>query len=118
MMRTWNLLFLLAVLAGLPGCAALVVGGAATGGYYVGKDERTVGEISSDATITSTINTRFVQDDLVSAMDINVDTYRGVVTLYGQVKSQAVANRAVQIARGVKNVKQVNNKMSVAQLAK
>lgn len=112
-----DLLLVLGLVSALTGCAAAVVGGAAAGGYYVGKDERTLGEISSDATITSTINTRYVQDDLVSAMDINVDTHRGVVTLYGQVKSQAVATRAVQIARSVKGVKQVNSKLSVAQLA-
>jgi hyperosmotically inducible protein len=97
----------------LAGCAAAVVGGAAAGGYYVGKDERSVGEISSDATITSTINTRYVQDKQVSALAINVDTYRGVVTLYGKVPSQTVAQRAVEIARNVKGVKQVVSKLTV-----
>lgn len=97
----------------LSGCAAAVVGGAAAGGYYVGKDERSVAEISSDATITSTINTRYVRDDVVKARQINVDTYRGVVTLYGTVPDQTVATRAVNIARGVKGVKQVVNKLTI-----
>lgn len=97
----------------LSGCGALVVGGAAAGGYYVGKDDRTLGEITDDATITSTINTRFVKDKQVSALDINVDTRRGVVTLYGSVASHSIANRAVEIAQGVKGVRQVISKLTV-----
>lgn len=97
----------------LGGCAAAVVGGAAAGGYYVGTDERSVGEIADDASITSTVNTRFIQDDMVKARTINVDTYRGVVTLYGTVSSQAVIDRAVEIARGVKGVRQVVSKLTV-----
>lgn len=97
----------------LGGCAAAVVGGAAAGGYYAGKDERSVGQIAADASITSTINTEYVKDDLVKARSINVDTYNGVVTLYGNVPNQAVADRAVSIARGVKNVRQVVSKLSI-----
>jgi hyperosmotically inducible protein len=97
----------------LGGCAAAVVGGAAAGGYYVGKDDRSVSEISSDTTITSTINTRYIQDNVVKARQINVDTHRGVVTLYGKVASQDVASRAVAIARGVKGVKQVVSKLTI-----
>lgn len=97
----------------LGGCAAAVVGGAAAGGYYIGKDDRSVGEISSDTTITSTINTRYIQDGIVKARQINVDTHRGVVTLYGKVASQEVASRAVAIARGVKGVKQVVSKLTI-----
>jgi hyperosmotically inducible periplasmic protein len=99
----------------LVGCAAAVVGGAAAGGYYVGQDERTAGEIARDAAITSTVNARYIQDDLVKARKINVDTHRGVVTLYGKVESQAVASRAVAIARGVDGVRQVNSKLTIGE---
>lgn len=99
----------------LSGCGALVVGGAAAGGYYVGKDERTLGEITDDASITSSINAKYVKDKQVSALDINVDTRRGVVTLYGSVDSQAVASRAIEIARATRGVKQVISKLTVVQ---
>ena len=112
MNRLW-VVVLCCLLPALSGCGALMVGGAAAGGYYVGQDERSAGEISRDATITSTINTRYVRDREVSAMDINVDTYRGVVTLYGTVASHRARDRAVEIARGVKGVRQVNSKLSV-----
>ena len=97
----------------LSGCAAAVVGGAAAGGYYVGKDERSAGQIAEDASITSTVNTRYVGDDLVQARLINVDTYNGVVTLYGTVPNQAVVDRAVELARGVKGVQQVVSKLTI-----
>jgi hyperosmotically inducible protein len=103
----------LAVALFLAGCAAAVVGGAAAGGYYVSKSDRSTGEIVDDATITSTINTRYVKDDLVNAFDINVDTYQGTVTLYGSVRSEQVARRAVDLARTVKGVRRVESKLTV-----
>lgn len=112
--NTWSLLWLgVGLTMLLSGCAAVVVGGAAAGGYYVGQDERSIGRISEDATITSSINAAYVKDDLVSALDINVDTRNGVVTLYGSVSSGRVATRAVQLARSVKGVKQVHSKLTV-----
>lgn len=98
---------------GLAGCGAAVVGGAAAGGYYVGKDKRSVGTMTDDGSITTKINARFVKDDLVSAWDINVDTYNGVVTLYGSVSSAAARARAGRIAASVKGVRRVENKITV-----
>jgi len=105
--------FLIVVLYCLNGCGALVVGGAAAGGYYVGKDERSVGQIADDATITSAINTKYVRDNQVSALDINVDTYRGVVTLHGSVSSKSAAARAVELARSTRGVRKVVSRLSV-----
>ncbi len=107
------LILVLTLTSLLSGCGALVVGGAAAGGYYVGQDERTLGEITDDATITSSINARYVKEKNISALDINVDTRRGVVTLYGSVDSQAAASSAVEIARNTSGVKQVISKLTV-----
>lgn len=98
---------LVAALVPMYGCTALLVGGAAAGGYYVGKDERTAGEIASDANITATVKTRMVADDTVRARDINVDTFRKVVTLRGVTVSRAAKNRAIEIAEGVDGVERV-----------
>lgn len=113
MIRTVRLVSLVAVLCALGGCAAAVIGGAAAGGYYVATNERSAAEIASDASITSTINSRYVQDELVSAFDVNVDTHRGKVTLYGNVASPQAAKRAVALARTVKGVSQVQSKLTV-----
>lgn len=97
------------------GCGALVVGGAAGGGYYVGQDERSPEQISRDATITSRINARYVQDDLVSAMDVNVDTRNGVVTLSGTLPSARAVERAVSLARATRGVTMVVSRLTVTQ---
>jgi hyperosmotically inducible protein len=109
-------IYVIALVFGLTqaGCTALVIGGAAGGGgYYATQHQRNVGNTSNDSSITSTINAKYVNDDLVSAFDINVSTYQGVVTLSGTVKSQAAASRAVELARGTSHVRQVVSRIGV-----
>ncbi|MEM7083591.1 MAG: BON domain-containing protein [Pseudomonadota bacterium] len=105
------LLLLSAGLVGLSGCAALLIGGAAAGGYAVGKDERPAKQILDDGTITASIKTRFAADKYVSALAIDIDTYDGVVTLNGTVGSYVEQQRAEDIARDIVGVKSVVNKL-------
>jgi hyperosmotically inducible protein len=61
----------------------------------------------SDAALTTTVKSKFAADTTVTALKIDVDTLDGVVTLTGQVKSQAEKDQALKLARetdGVKNV--------------
>ena len=97
----------------LNGCTALVVGGTAAGGYYVVKDKRTVGEIYDDAGITTSINTKFLKDDLVSPIAVNVDTDNGVVTLKGVVDDPATARRAYDLAYSVEGVTLVISNLTI-----
>ncbi len=97
----------------LSGCAAGVVAGAAAGGYYVGKDDRTLATITEDATITGKVNTKYARDDLIKVMDINVDTYMGTVSLYGNVPNRRTADRAVELAKAVKGVNKVISRLSI-----
>ena len=93
------------------GCFWIVLGGAGAAGYEIGKDDRSVGTKFDDASITAGVKTRFINDAQVDALNINVDTYEGVVTLNGSVPSKSVEHRAVQIARSVKGVKGVVSKL-------
>ncbi len=97
----------LSVVLCLAGCAAAVVGGAARGGYS------TDPAAASDASITSAINASYVRDDLVNAFDVSIDTYRGTVTLHGNVRSEQAARRAVDLARSVRGVNRVVSKLTV-----
>jgi len=106
-------LFILFMLVTLNSCILAVAGGAGAGGYYAAKDERTFGTIASDASITAAINVKYVKDDLVSAIDINVDTYEGKVTLTGTVPSKKARGRAITIAKSSKGVKSVTPKLTV-----
>ena len=67
-----------------------------------------------DSVITAKIKTELAKDKTVSAMHIKVDTDdMGAVQLSGTAKTQAEADRAVEIARGVKGVSSVDNKITI-----
>jgi hyperosmotically inducible periplasmic protein len=69
----------------LSGCAAVVVGGAVAGAYYVGKDDRSADVIAKDAAITGEVKSRLIAEPGIRSGQINVDTYEGVVTLRGEI---------------------------------
>lgn len=97
----------------LTGCTTVLIGGAGAGGYAVGTDERPIGVISEDIAITTSVKAALIKDEQIEAFDINVDTYRSVVTLHGHVKNSSQLNRAIQLARTVKGVKNVISKLAV-----
>ena len=97
----------------LSGCAAALLGGAAAGGYYAGKDERTAGRIAEDGKITSAVKSKLVASREVKALDVNVDTYEGVVSLRGTVHTAAQRAAAERVARTARGVKSVRNELRV-----
>ena len=74
---------------------------------------KTVGKKTDDATTTSAIKMKFAADKTVDALDINVDTKDGNVTLTGTVNSKAEADKAVALARTVEGVKRVTPRLTV-----
>lgn len=73
-----------------------------------------VKETVADSVITTKIKAEFSNDKDVSALNIKVDTDdKGVVTLSGQAKSKAEADKAVKIARDTKGVTSVKNEIKV-----
>lgn len=95
------------------GCTALMVGGAATAGYQLGKDERSAGQVTRDGATTTRIKSKLIADKVVNAFSINVDTYANRVTLRGSVGNREARNRAGQIARGTEGVLSVDNQIEV-----
>lgn len=68
----------------------------------------------SDTVITTKVKAEFAKDKTVSASDIKVDTdSKGLVQLSGTAKSQAEADQAVKIAKGVKGVTAVKSDIVV-----
>ena len=74
---------------------------------------KTVGETIDDTTITTRVKTAMLNDPQVGAMRIDVDTYKGVVTLSGRVKSQTEHDQAVAIARKTSGVIEVKDALQV-----
>lgn len=97
----------------LSGCTALVVGGAAAGGYYIGKDERSAGQIAEDGSITARVKSKLIGDPYVKAFQVNVDTYENIVTLRGTVGSFIARTQAEEVARSVSGVESVVNEIEV-----
>ena len=68
-----------------------------------------------DSAITAKIKAKMATDKEVSALHIKVDTDKaGVVQLTGTARSQAEADKAVQIAQSVEGVASVDNRIRVA----
>lgn len=74
---------------------------------------KSTGEVVDDAVITTKVKSALLADPDVSGLAINVDTYKGQVTLTGNVKSGAQIKRAEDIARSMKGVTSVKNNLQV-----
>ena len=77
------------------------------------RGQETVGAYVDDAAITAAIKAKFVDDKIVSAGSISVETLNGIVQLSGFAKSAAEKNQAEQIARSSKNVRSLRNDIVV-----
>jgi len=97
----------------LTGCAALVVGGGADGGYQRDKEQRPQAVVTSDTAISGEVRQKLVADPVVSDFRIGVRTYNGTVTLSGTVGSYAARDRAFDLAKGAAGVKTVTNQIIV-----
>ncbi|MFU8895744.1 MAG: BON domain-containing protein [Gammaproteobacteria bacterium] len=112
-MKTVMAIFPVLALVMLSGCVPLAIGGAAAGGYYIGKDERDPGVIATDSRITTAVKTRFLQDKYVDGLKISVETYEGIVTLRGEVGSNLPREQAERLAAAVDGVVSVRNEIRV-----
>jgi hyperosmotically inducible protein len=63
--------------------------------------------------ITSTVKTALLANQQVSGFDINVDTFKAVVTLRGFVDNRKEADKAVQLAAAVSGVKEVKTNLII-----
>lgn len=82
-------------------------------GCAVTRGQETVGAYVDDAGITTLIKSRFVENTLVDAAAIKVETLNGTVMLSGFAKNATERNTAEGIARGVSGVKAVRNEIAI-----
>lgn len=71
------------------------------------------GEYIDDSAITTKVKGAFVKDDTIKALDVKVETFRGVVQLSGFVNSSLQRTRAEQIARSTSGVRDVTNNIQL-----
>ena len=97
-LRTVSTWMLAIILAALVGCGATPT-------------REGTGEYLDDTVITTKVKAALLADPETKVLQVNVETFKGVVQLSGFVSSQGVASRAVELTRGVKGVNEVKNDM-------
>ena len=89
--------------------AALV----AVSGCAVTRGQETVGAYVDDASITTQIKSRFIENKEVDAASIRVETLNGTVMLSGFAKNSTEKSTAETLARKVNGVKAVKNEIAI-----
>lgn len=76
---------------------------------------RTAGEHIDDATITSIINAKIIEDPELSYFKINVDTISGNVVLSGFIVNKKAEERLIESIRTIRGVKSVKSHLKIEQ---
>lgn len=103
------LLFLLT----LNGCAAAVLGGAATGAA-VAHDRRTAGTVIEDQSIELKAGQALRDDQEINeSAHVNVTSYNLVVLVSGEAPNESVRERIINIVRDIPKVTHVYNEITI-----
>lgn len=73
----------------------------------------TVGTQIDDTVITTSIKAAFLDDKSIRGSDVAVETRKGEVQLSGFLDNQAQIDRAMEVARSIKGVRNVANAMTI-----
>ena len=95
---SFSAVFLAAMLASIPGCAANL-------------PQESTGEYIDDAVITTKVKASLLDQPSLKSFEIHVETFKGTVNLSGYVASQSTIDKAVEVASGVNGVRSVKNEM-------
>jgi hyperosmotically inducible protein len=85
----------------------------ASAGCAVSRGQETTGAYVDDATITTQIKSRMLNNPDVAGTSISVETLNGTVMLSGFAKNATEKATAERIARDVNGVKSVKNDIAV-----
>jgi len=98
--KAMKMLVCLVLLASFLGCAATPTK-ESTGGYV------------DDTVITTKVKSAIFADPELKVLQINVETFKGIVQLSGFVDSQQTAKKAAELASTITGVKEVKNNLIV-----
>jgi len=66
-----------------------------------------------DAALSTAVKTKLAAEKVQTLTSVDVDTAQGIVSLSGTVESEAVKQRAAELARQVEGVREVVNNLQV-----
>ena len=75
--------------------------------------KRSTGEYLDDKVVTAKVKAALLNDPEVKVLQVNVETFNGVVQLSGFVDKPEQIPRATEVTKGVKGVKSVKNDLYV-----
>ncbi len=90
----------LVLFASLAGCAS-------------SRKQESTGEYIDDSVLTTKVKGEIFNDPELKVLQINVESYKGVVQLSGFVNSTRASAKAARLAQSVKGVKGVKNSIIV-----
>jgi hyperosmotically inducible periplasmic protein len=74
---------------------------------------KSVGDTIDDATITTRVKTALLNDPVVGGLRIDVDTFKGVVTLSGRAKTKEEEAKAIALTRQIDGVTDVKSTLQI-----
>ena len=86
---------------------------AVIGGCAGTRTQESTGEYFDDSAITAKVKAEILGDPALKVLQVNVETFKGVVQLSGFVDSAQSASRAAVVASRVSGVKSVRNNLIV-----
>src|ERR1700757_3165177 len=106
-----RVLLVAVVAAGLQGCFAVIVGGAAVGAFAA-TDRRTLGAQTEDKEIAGKANAR-ISKAVGDGNHVDVTSYNRKVLLTGEVKDEQTKQLAEQEVRQITGVQDVMNELEI-----
>lgn len=106
-------MFVLAFVALLQGCEAVLLGTAAGTSAVVATDRRTTGMFVEDQNIELKVRNR-INERFRDQVNISVTSYNRMVLLTGEAPSESLKNEIGSVAKSVINVRDVVNEIQIA----
>ena len=100
MLKHLSAVFIAALLVSALGCATQ-------------SEPQSSGAYMGDSWVTTKVKTAILNEPSLKVLQINVETYEGVVQLSGFVDNAASRTKAAEIARSVQGVKTVKNDLEL-----
>lgn len=96
---------------------ALLVAGLGTASFTTGcagtATSASTGEFIDDSVITTKVKAALVNDPVVKALDVKVETFKGVVQLSGFVATESEKAQAGRVAATVSGVSEIKNNITL-----
>src|SRR3954468_10320716 len=93
--------------------AVIVLASLAVAACASTRTSKSAGEQVDDSVTTAAVKTALIADPVTKAHQIDVETFKGTVQLNGFVDTAASKERATEVAKSTRGVREVHNNLTV-----